>query len=108
MIEFFKLIGRNSIGIGIQKERERSELQDRIVAGRLPSRPACTTCTGAARSTARSTVARRTVDQHGRPTGMPNSLLGSVFWPVGRRDSRPTVRSADVRLRLLFRFRLRF
>ena len=86
MVEFFKLIERNSLEIGIQKERERSELQARTMAGRPPGGPACITCTSAARSTARLTVARRTVDRHGRPTGMPNSLLGSVDRPVGRRD----------------------
>ena len=84
MIQFFKLIGRNNAKIRIQKERERSELQAKTVADRPPSQPAGTTCTSASQSTSRSTVARRTIDRHGRPTGMPNSLLGSVDRPVGR------------------------
>ena len=86
MAEFFKLLERNSTEIGIENERERIELHAKTVAGRPPSRPACTMYTGAARSTARSTVARRTIDRHGRPTGLPNSLSGSVDRSAGRRD----------------------
>ena len=38
MIKFFKLIGRSSAEIEIRKEREHSELHDRIVAGRCAQR----------------------------------------------------------------------
>jgi len=54
MVDFFTLIGRNSVEIGIQKEWERSKLQARTVAGRPPDRPAFTTCTGATWSTNQS------------------------------------------------------
>jgi len=75
------------------------------LASRQPGRSACTTCTGAAQSTA----ARRTVDRHDRPTGIPNSPLGSVDRPVGRKDGSvdcPVSRHAN--LPVLLRFGLCF
>ena len=39
MVEFLKLIERNSGEISIQKGRERSELQIRTVVGRLAACP---------------------------------------------------------------------
>ena len=100
MIEFFKLIGRDSAEIGVQRKEERNSQQGRAGAGLPLGRPACTTCTCAARLTARSTVARRTVDRSGRPTG----ILGFLLVPVDQR-----IRSVDrqanrspVRIRTLF------
>ena len=81
----------DSAKIGVKRKRERSHMQARTVAGRLPSRPACTTCTSAARLT----VARRAVDQSGRPTGMRRFLLDSVDQPVSRKDGRPTGESVS-------------
>ena len=104
MKEFF-----NSSEEIIQRlECKRSEkvvqMQARIVVGR----PACTTCTGAAQSTARSTVARRAIDRSSRPTGMTNFMLGSVDRPVDRQDgSIDRLVSQQVNL-LLVRFGLRF
>jgi len=82
MVEFFKLIRRDSVEIGVQKKEERSSQQGRTGAGLPPGRPTCTTCTA---QTARSTVARRTVDRSGRLTG--HSVI-SVGLDRGRSTDR--------------------
>ena len=102
---FFKLIGRNSAEIGIQKGARRQSKCKPAVTGQPSGRPACTTCTGTAQSTTRSAVARRTVDRNDRPTGMPNILFGSVDLPVCRKDGsvdRSVGRQANLLLLLGF------
>jgi len=56
MMEFFKLIGKNSAEIESQKGARMRQLQASNKAGRPPGRPVCTNV-HRARSTARSTVA---------------------------------------------------
>ena len=65
--ELFKLIRKNNAEIGSQSEREQRLQQARIE----PGQPVCTTCTGMARSTARSTVAKeRSIDMVDRLKGL--------------------------------------
>ena len=86
MEEFFNLLEEIKQRSESRRSEKAVQMQARTVAGRLPSRPACTTCTGATQSTAQSTVARRVVDQSGRLTGMANFLLDSVDRPVNQKE----------------------